>query len=244
LYKALFELSADRADFVSRLFSRPRPDGLGTSATAEEIFSRFASMTPSREIRDWNTSLVRERLLARGGFALSQNDIDSIDGAFRAFYADGPEIHFWGSRPVDERAIRPSYRWLMTAVDATGQSRSFLASEDAFNVVKDLHSRNMILPIVGDFGGPTAIRRVADYVRQHGEVVQAFYGSNVGVYLNKEQTRAFCGNLATVPIARNAWFIERDGVRWLAAKLKACAPEPKSLVGAAVSRPHRTVSGY
>src|SRR5678809_849042 len=28
MYKALFELSADRADFVSRLFSRKRPAGL------------------------------------------------------------------------------------------------------------------------------------------------------------------------------------------------------------------------
>src|SRR6185295_6888209 len=28
LYKALMELSSDRADFLSRLFSRPRPDGL------------------------------------------------------------------------------------------------------------------------------------------------------------------------------------------------------------------------
>ena len=32
LYKALFELSADRADFVSRLFSRKRPAGLAPSA--------------------------------------------------------------------------------------------------------------------------------------------------------------------------------------------------------------------
>src|SRR6185437_652320 len=28
MYKALFELSGDRAEFVSRLFSKPRPDGL------------------------------------------------------------------------------------------------------------------------------------------------------------------------------------------------------------------------
>jgi hypothetical protein len=32
LYKALFELSVDRADFVSRLFSRKRPARLGASA--------------------------------------------------------------------------------------------------------------------------------------------------------------------------------------------------------------------
>jgi len=31
MYKALFELSADRADFVSRLFSRKRPAGLSTT---------------------------------------------------------------------------------------------------------------------------------------------------------------------------------------------------------------------
>src|SRR5262245_36750591 len=33
LYKALFEMSADRADFLSRLFSRKRPDGLTTSSS-------------------------------------------------------------------------------------------------------------------------------------------------------------------------------------------------------------------
>src|SRR5215831_10269645 len=34
MYKALFELSADRAEFVSRLFSRPRPDGLTAKSSA------------------------------------------------------------------------------------------------------------------------------------------------------------------------------------------------------------------
>src|SRR5687768_13805759 len=29
MYKALFELAADRADFVSKLFAKPRPEGLG-----------------------------------------------------------------------------------------------------------------------------------------------------------------------------------------------------------------------
>ena len=35
LYKALFELSADRAEFLSRLFSRPRAAGLTTDSTPE-----------------------------------------------------------------------------------------------------------------------------------------------------------------------------------------------------------------
>ena len=41
LYKALFELSTDRADFVSSLFSRPRPPGLKSNADVEEIFRQY-----------------------------------------------------------------------------------------------------------------------------------------------------------------------------------------------------------
>src|SRR5437868_10703964 len=39
LYKALFELSKDRADFVSKLFSRRRPDGLTPLSSVAEIFT-------------------------------------------------------------------------------------------------------------------------------------------------------------------------------------------------------------
>src|SRR5713226_5850992 len=38
MYKALFELSADRAEFVSRLFARERSAGLTATSSATEIF--------------------------------------------------------------------------------------------------------------------------------------------------------------------------------------------------------------
>jgi hypothetical protein len=47
------------------------------------------------------------------------------------------------------------------------------------------------------------------------------------VYLTNQQKAAFCRSLATLPAAPDAWFIERDGVRSLAAKLKACQPGAK-----------------
>jgi hypothetical protein len=223
-YKSLFELSADRADFVSRLFSRSRPAGLGTTASASDIFSRYDSVARSPELFSRNAALVREKLLTAHTLPLSPADLAWIDRVFKAFYDDGPEIQFWGSR---EKEAVPSYRVLMTAKDFTGQSRSFLATEEGFTFVKDLHSRNLIVPVVGDFGGPSAIDRVGEYVRAHSDVVHAFYGSNVGVYLNTQQTRAFCRNLENLPAARGAWFIERDGVRSLASKLKACPPQAK-----------------
>src|SRR5712675_1334500 len=44
IYKALFEMSADRAEFVSRLFSRPRPAGLTARSSAGEIFAAVAAV--------------------------------------------------------------------------------------------------------------------------------------------------------------------------------------------------------
>src|SRR5438477_826864 len=41
MYKALFDLSADRAEFLSRLFSRARPDNLNTNANVTEMFAAF-----------------------------------------------------------------------------------------------------------------------------------------------------------------------------------------------------------
>ena len=222
LYKALFELSSDRADFVSRLFSRPRPVDLRSGAGVEEIFKRYETIFVSPQQLRETPRLVRERLVATHGFKLSEADLASIDRALQAFAANGPEIHFWGARAVDDNALRPSYRQLMTARDVSGQLRSFLASEDAFAFVKDLHSKNRIVPVIGDFAGPKALRSIGDYVRAHRDVIQAFYASNVGVYLNSRQTSAFCANLHALPVASSTSFIQRDDVRPLAAQLKNC----------------------
>jgi hypothetical protein len=220
LYKALFELSTDRADFVSRLFSRPRPAALGSRASVQDIFEQFDRVAPNGEHYTRNATLVREQLLVTRGLRLSSTDLGWIDRVFKTFYQHGPKIDYYGSRPVD--AVRPSYRQLMTARDVTGRSRSFLATEEGFRFVKELQSRNLIVPVVGDFAGPSAIRRVGDYVRTRSDRVSAVYASNVSVYLTNQQTRVFCANLAVLPAAPGAWFIESSRLRSLAAKLRTC----------------------
>ena len=221
LYKALFALSMDRGDFVSRLFSRARPHGLGPSATAEEIFNRYEGVPASAEHYERNLALVRDHLLKTRGLPLTASDLEWIERVFKAFYSDGPGIRYWGSS--DMKAVQPTYRQLMTIKDAIGEARSFLASEEGFEFVKDMQWRNMIVPVVGDFGGPNAIPRVGDYVRAHADEVRAFYGSNVAVYLTNQQKHTFCRNLAMLPAARRAWFIERDGVLPFTSKVKGCA---------------------
>src|SRR5437763_1764633 len=50
MYKALFELSKDRVDFVSRLFSRKRPDGLTEKSSVSDIFNGFLPADGSQEV--------------------------------------------------------------------------------------------------------------------------------------------------------------------------------------------------
>ena len=218
-YKALFELSSDRADFVARLFSRPRPEGLDRGSSVKEIFERFDAVGASAEQLQWNAGVVRKWLVETRKLPLEANDLAWIDRLFLAFAEHGPSIQYWQARDTEPA---PSYRRLMTIPDSTGFARSFLASEDDFRFVKDLQARNMIVPVVGDFGGPSALRQVGEDVRARRRTVTVFYGSNVGVYLTNEQTRAFCRNLASLPASEDAMFIERDGVQRLAARLKSC----------------------
>jgi hypothetical protein len=220
LYKALFELSADRADFLARLFSRQRPAGVGTGTSIRALLAAYATAKPDARLYEANARLVRHRLLDAHGFRLSSRDLEWMEYALKAFYSDGPDIHYGRSRPGD--APGPSYRVLMGAADIRGRPRSYLATEEAFAFVKGLQARNMIVPVVGDFAGPDAIQRTADYIRQHEGIVGAFYGSNVEVYLNRPKTRAFCGNLAKLPYDSGTWFIESKGMQPFASKLKAC----------------------
>ena len=58
---------------------------------------------------------------------------------------------------------QPTYADLMVATDGDGQSRSFLSTEESFGFLKDLESRNLLVPVVGNFAGPKAIRAVGKY---------------------------------------------------------------------------------
>ena len=222
MYKALFELSADRADFVSRLFSRERPAGLGPGTSVQQLFAKYDTVRPAERLYEETAGMVRERLAGAHGFPLSTGELAGIAATLHRFYAEGPDINYGPPLPGD--VPDPSYRSLMTAIDISGQSGSYLATEGRFTFVKDLHAKNLIVPVVGDFAGPRAIRSVGGYVREHAATVSAFYGSNVEVYLSRQQTVAFCRNLATLPYYSRTWFIGSKGMRAFPSKLETCLP--------------------
>jgi len=197
MYKAIFELAADRADFVSMLFAKPRPEGLGTSSTADQIFTAFASSATSRVLYEENLAAITNRLTKVHRLPLPQGDLDGIEAVYQAFYLNGYYLR-----------SSPSYWDLMAATDGAGVERSYLATEAGFLWLKDLQSRNLVVPVVGDFAGPKAIRAIGRYLEAHDAVVGAFYLSNVEQYLAQNgRWSAFCRNVATLPLDASSTFI-------------------------------------
>jgi hypothetical protein len=210
MYKALFEMSADRAEFVSLLFSRKRPAGLSAGSTAAEIFNAFAGIPGSQEMFDKNLKAIQNLLVTKHGFSLTGEDWQEIKYVYRTFFESGPDIRYQlntGSRNIG-RGGTPTYANLMSAADENGRPRGYLASEDLFRLLKNLETRNAIVPLVGDFSGPKALRAVAAFLKQKRAIVSAFYLSNVEQYLRAPGAMAaFCGNVAALPLDASSTFI-------------------------------------
>jgi hypothetical protein len=196
MYKAIFELSNDRADFVSMLFSKPRPAGLGPSATASELFLAFTNVPANDSLYAANLQTITARLAGVHQFPLSATDLAGIERVYRAFYSSGFRV-----RPS------PTYEDLMIETDRAGVRRSYLATENNFATIKALETRNLVIPVVGDFAGPKAIRAVGTYLKEHGGRVSAFYLSNVEQYLTTATWSVFCKSVATLPLDQSSTFI-------------------------------------
>lgn len=213
LYKALFELSASRAEFVSRLFSKKRPDSLTLSSSAEEIFKGFWDVETSEAVYKDNLSAIRAHLTQTRRLPLGAEDLRGIEAVYHAFYWYGPIIQY-STTMGGGGGNFPTYTQLMTATDADGVARGYLASEEQYGFLKDLHSRNLLVPVVGDFAGPKAIRAVGRYLKDRDTTVGAFYLSNVEQYLGREgRSELFCANVASLPLDGSSTFIRsiRDG---------------------------------
>ncbi|HEY3042390.1 MAG TPA: hypothetical protein VGJ39_00085 [Vicinamibacterales bacterium] len=207
MYKALFELSADRAEFVSRLFSKKRPEGLSAKSTSSDIFGAFWTVTTDPMLFNENLQAIGNLLVKKHGFTLSSDDMEGIKYVYNAFFQYGPKIQYSSTSSFGS-SQQPTYADLMTAADLTGVERGYLASEENFQFLKDLESRNLVVPVVGNFGGPKAIRAVGKYLKDRDAIVSAFYLSNVEQYLRQDLIwDNFCANVATLPLDETSTFI-------------------------------------
>lgn len=210
LYKALFEMSANRNEFVARLFNRTTVTSLPRTARAAQLMTAYTyNATPVNESAfARNLKAVLDLLTNTHGFALTADDRANIEHVYRAFYRFGPSIDYTSSINGRTGQFRNYAALMASEDDGSGEERSFLSSEERFALVKAMESKNLIVPVVGDFAGAKALRAIGAWLKARGAVVNVFYVSNVEQYLERNGVwPAFCANVATLPLDRASIFI-------------------------------------
>src|SRR4026208_1156893 len=77
MYKALFEISPNRADFVSNLFSRTRPAGLDTKTTSAALFAAYENAKVDADLLAKNLQTIKA-YMTKHGYELTGEDLSHI----------------------------------------------------------------------------------------------------------------------------------------------------------------------
>jgi hypothetical protein len=77
-----------------------------------------------------------------------------------------------------------------------------------FEYVREMQRGNRVIPIVGDFAGEQALRRLGRVLESRGAAVSAFYLSNVEFYLFRQRKwPVFVENVRELPTNEGSVFI-------------------------------------
>ncbi len=208
MFKAIFELSPARDQYLSLLLCRPLSKGKTPRADApvNDILTAISEAATDTRTLEANLTAIRKEIREKFKIQLTEADQSGLEYVYRSFRADGLEI---GYRVDGRRADWfPTLRELILQSDQNGKLGNFLASKEDYEFVRDLHRRNMIIPVVGDFGGKKALASVGDYLRKTGFTVTAFYVSNVEQYLFQGLVFSdFAENVRKLPINDHSLFI-------------------------------------
>jgi hypothetical protein len=223
LFKAIFALSRNRADYVALLFGRSPPadtTGWGAKPVDSLLFHVAGGRADSAA-----TTRIRSRVLVRiqqTGVKLSATDLQTIQRFHATFIAAGPSLRFnsFGRAP---QPYYPDFRRLARELDRNGRQASFLAHEADFRIVKELEDRNLIVPVVGDFAGTRALAGIAEWMIASHDRLSAFYTSNVEQYLFRDGGfDTFAKTIGRFPVDAKSVFIRSCFI---------CAGHPQAVTG-------------
>lgn len=216
-YKAVFELSPTRAEFLARLFGRPLPATAAASTdwTSDSIMSRLERTAPDTVYFRRTFDEVRTHLVRTKGIALDSSDLATLAYVDSVFFLSGPSLNYSsgsGNAGGFGRGFgrgMPSFSQIARTTDSAGANMGFLGTERGYRIVRDLERRNLLIPLVGNFAGPKALRAVGTWLRERSAFVNVFYTSNVEQYLFQQgdEWSRFYTNVGTMPVDPAARFI-------------------------------------
>ena len=200
LFKALFQLARTRVEYLALLLGRPVPPAIDKwrDTSIDRIISYMDAAPPEPRTSEASRSRVSEAI-GTFGVPLSRDDLETIDRFHRRFIESGLELRFQSTgRPPQTHY--PTYRELLVGKDPEGMVGNYLGTENAFQYIKALQSRDLVIPVVGNLSGPSALASIGAAVSQRRETLSVFYASNVEFYLFGEGTfREFVTNLRRLP---------------------------------------------
>jgi hypothetical protein len=208
LFKALFELSGTRLEYIAHLTGRPLPPAVNgwRGAPIDRLIGYFDKSPVSREAVDARRARIDEAI-RRTGVPLTADDLATIAAFHRRFMEDGLSLRF-NSAGRPPQAHYPTYRDLLLETDSSGSQTNYLASEETFQFVKSMQAQDRIVPVVGDVSGPSALQAVGRAIAARGERLSAFYVSNVEFYLfGQGAFPRFVANLRGIPRSKQAVLI-------------------------------------
>jgi hypothetical protein len=186
LFKSLFAMSRNRIEYLCLLFGKPLPrdaDRWG-SKTIQELVDYIDATHTDADVVDSVQSAISQRV-RRLGIPLSTLDLETIARIRDAFVRDSLDLRY-SSIGRAPRPYHPTYRQLLLERDRSGHQANFLASEEAFQFVRELEARDLVVPVVGNAAGEHALAAIGQLITERGEKVSALYISNVEQYLIRD----------------------------------------------------------
>jgi hypothetical protein len=206
LLNALLVESETPMAYLCGLFSRrcPRapPEG-----GFEEVLAALEGSEVEEKLFARNLAAAFEHVEKNLDFPLDAKDRNVLEFTYRSFFDEQLDLRFksHGRPPMP---YHPTYRSLLLAKDAEGEPSHFLSRPDDYDHVRRLAREGRLVPVVGDFAGPHALKAVGKFAREQGETVTAFYVSNVEFYLLRAGLfPSYVENVRALPLTESSQFI-------------------------------------
>ena len=208
LFKSLFAMARSRTEYLCLLFGKPFPRDVERwgGKSIREIVDYIDATPTDADLADSTQSAISQRV-RRLGLTLSALDLETIARIRDAFVRDSLDLRY-SSIGRAPRPYHPAYRQLLLERDRAGRQANFLASEDAFQFLKSMQARDLIIPVVGNAAGDHALTAIGALIAERGEKVSTFYISNVEQYLIRDGGFSqFAENVKRLPRDRRSVMI-------------------------------------
>lgn len=202
LFNALFEEAEDPYHFLCGLLSRPCPERTPDAARSgiEPLLQELDKVQADAATLRRSEAAALRHIETRLGMTLDAQDRSHLAEILQSFFEQQLEIKFRGtSRPSWLKL--PNYRELLVERSPSGRFGHYLASQEDYDRVRALERARRVVPVVGDFAGPHALKAIGAELESRGERVVAFYLSNVEFYLFRSGAfERFLQNLSALPL--------------------------------------------